>query len=395
MSTVNPYPIRLGDAADFARDFARVRRFLAAAAFDEPRVCAALKLDHIGELIEPARDGIYLDELAAALRWCIQVFVQGVAVGEAESRAACGEDVFASLTALGLLRADRARDAITCPVWLYPVDGVLIVSDRHREPDGRRSAAPADAVFSACFEGTLHFLHLLPEAAGGDALDLCGGTGIGALHLSRTASSAVTADVTPRAACFAAFNAGLNDAPVESLCGDVYAAVGARQFDLIACHPPYLPAGGEASLSRDGGETGEDITRRTIEGLPEHLRIGGVGVIASLGCDRGDAPFERRAHDWLGAAAGEFGVAFGLLRTHSIEEIAGGIGRFGEDDAETAAWAARLRARGVERFVYGVLVFKRHGTPTGLAPMRVPFAPTGCAADLLALLEPGRPQAAR
>jgi SAM-dependent methyltransferase len=270
-------------------------------------------------------------------------------------------------------------------VWLYPVDGFLIVSDRHRDPAGRRVAAPADAVFAACFEGTLHFLHLLPDAQGGDALDLCGGTGIGALHLSRTARTAVTADVTARAAHFAAFNARLNGSDVESVCGDVYDALGSRQFDLITCHPPYLPAGGEPSVSRDGGETGEDITRRTVAGLPRHLRPGGVAVIASLGCDCTDAPFEQRALSWLGEAAGEFGLAFGLLHTRSIEEVAEGIGRRGlDDDAEAAAWAARLRGRGVARFVYGVLAFKR--MPDAGPPLRLAFEPEAQAGDLIAML---------
>jgi len=34
----------------------------------------------------------------------------------------------------------------------------------------------------------MRFLRTLPDARGGDALDLCGGCGIGALHLARTAA---------------------------------------------------------------------------------------------------------------------------------------------------------------------------------------------------------------
>jgi release factor glutamine methyltransferase len=378
------FPIRLGTAEDFAR----VRAFLAGVGLAEPQVCAALKLDHIGELIEPARDGIHLDALPRPLAFAIRVFVQGARVRDADGRAACGEAVLAAFRTLGLLAPVARGGLLECPVWLYPADGFLIVSDRHRDAAGRRIAAAPDAVFAACFEGTLHFLRLLPHARGGDALDLCGGTGIGALHLARTAARAATADVTARAAHFAAFNARLNAVAVESLCGDLYAAVGERRFDLITCHPPYLPAGGEPSLARDGGETGEDLTRRTVAGLPAHLRVGGLCLVASLGCDFADAPFEQRARRWLGAAAAEFAVAFGEVHTRSIEEVVGGLARRGggEDDAEVAGRIARLHALGVTRFVYGALALRRRAKPDAAPPRRVALAPDNGSGDLLALI---------
>ncbi|HET9902281.1 MAG TPA: methyltransferase [Xanthobacteraceae bacterium] len=376
----NPFPLCLGAPAAFAT----VREFLAQASFDEPHVCAALKLDHIGQLIEPARDGLYLDALPPALAFAIRVFVQGARATARESRAAGGEAVFDAFRALGLLREEAG--ALVSPVWLYPVDGFLIVSDRHCDPAGRPIAPTPDAVFAACFEGTLHFLRLLPCAQKGEALDLCGGTGIGALHLSRTARRAVTSDVNARAAHFAAFNARLNGAAVESLCGDLYETVRGRQFDLISCHPPYLPAGGDVSLARDGGETGEAITRRTIEGLPAHLRPGGLCLIATLGGDGVDAPFERRVQAWLGAAAAEFAIVFGMLHTRSLAEVMAGIARRGADgdDAEAAARAARLRAHGLLRYVYGALLLERLPRPAAPPPLRVPLSPESGIEALLA-----------
>lgn len=380
------FPIHLGAAADFAC----VRAFLTEAGFAEPQVCAALKLDHIGELIEPPRDGICLDTLPRPLAVAIRVFVQGLPVAEAECRAACGEATLAAFRALRLLVPCDRRGHLVCPVWLYPADGFLIASDRHRDADGYRIPAAPDAVFAACFEGTLHFLRLLPDARGRDALDLCGGTGIGALHLARSAATAATGDVTARAAHFAAFNARLNGIPVESLCGDLYAAVTGRQFDLITCHPPYLPAGGEPSLARDGGETGEDLTRRTVIGLPTYLRANGVCLIVALGCDFVDAPFEQRASRWLGTALDQFAVAFGEVHTRSIEEVVGGLGRRGngEDDAEVAARIARLQGLGVTRFVYGALLLRRRLKPgTTARPRRAALAPDAGSGELLALID--------
>ena len=95
-------------------------------------------------------------------------------------------------------------------MWLYPVDGFLVISDRHDDPHGRAVAFADDAVFPAMDAGTLRFLKLLPDARGGAALDLCGGCCIGALHLSRTTRDTVTADLTERSAFFADFNSRLN-----------------------------------------------------------------------------------------------------------------------------------------------------------------------------------------
>src|SRR4029077_2937664 len=115
-----------------------------------------------------------------------------------------------------------------------PADGFVLASDRREDPDGDPYTPPEDVVFSAIYAGTLRFLRLLPEARGGNALDLCGGSGIGALRLARSARAATTADVAQRSAIFAEFTARLNGVPIASLCGDLYAPVAGEQFDLIS-----------------------------------------------------------------------------------------------------------------------------------------------------------------
>src|SRR6185369_4257091 len=131
-------------------------------------------------------------------------------------------------------------------------------------------------VFPAIYAGTLRFLRLLPQGRDLETLDLCGGSGIGALHFSRTVRAAATADITERAALFAEFNARLNEAAVSSFCGDLYSPLSGRKFDVISAHPPFVPATGQNMVYRDGGNTGEEITRRIVEGLPTHLRAGGT-----------------------------------------------------------------------------------------------------------------------
>ncbi|MBN8919507.1 MAG: methyltransferase, partial [Rhizobiales bacterium] len=340
--------------------------FLAGAGFDQARVCRALKIDDPRGLLLPESDGIWLGGLAPGLAWCIRVLVRGETTRRDEAREACGDDIFASLCALGLLAAlPNTPETLWCPVWLYPVGGFVIVSDRHRDVTGRSVKQAADAVFPGCFEGTLTLLHRLPDADGGDALDLCGGTGIAALHLANTVARAATTDVTPRAAHFAAFNAALNGVAVESLCGHLYAPLGDRMFDVIVCHPPYLPGNVTGSVARDGGEVGDGILRGVIAGLPRHLRAGGVCVVLALGAEYRDAGLETRAAQWLGEARNAFSVVLDILHRRTIEEVLAGLSVTTTPSADDAiaARAAHLRASGVVSFAYGVIRVTRRGVP--------------------------------
>src|SRR5207302_492331 len=159
-------------------------------------------------------DELKMGDTRPALRWCIHIFARGLASPEAESRTITGA-AFQAMVSLGLLRPSRKEPgSLVCPVWVYPTDGFVLASDRREDPDGGPFTPPADVVFPAIYPGTLRFLKLLPEAHGGEALDLCGGSGIGALRFSRTAREAITADLTERSAFFAEFNARLNNASV-------------------------------------------------------------------------------------------------------------------------------------------------------------------------------------
>jgi len=243
-------------------------------------------------------------------------------------------------------------------------------------------------VFPAIYPGTLRFLQLLPEIRDRDALDLCGGTGIGALRLSKTARTAVTADVTARAAHFAEFNARLNGTSVASLCGDLYAPIEGRQFDLISAHPPFVPATGPTMIYRDGGETGEEVIRRAIEGLRAHLRPGGLCVMLCVARDVGEQPFEQRASEWLGESRGEFDVVFGLEKVLSTEEVVDSLRKRGQqvEIDQARQLIERLSRLGTRQFVYGALFLRRYADPIGSRPLRIRMTPSGSAADFLRLL---------
>ncbi len=325
-----------------------------------------------------------------ALRWCLQVFVRGLVTPEEESRQVCGEEALSAFLSLGLLRrAIKRPSALLCPVWVYPAAGFVVASDRRDDPEGDRFTPPADVVFPAIYAGTLRFLKLLPASPAGEALDLCGGSGIGALRLSRTARSSTTADITERSAFFAEFNARLNGLEIRSSCGDLYEPVRGSQFDLISAHPPFVPATGPNMIYRDAGDTGEEITRRIIEGLPEHLRIGGTCVILCVARDTPEQTFEQRARSWLGVAAEEFDLVFGLEKILAVEGVVDSMRKRSQQmtDNDARQLFARLHALGTRQFVYGALFIRRYAQRFGDEPLRVRMSAAGCAADFERLLD--------
>ncbi|HEX4263461.1 MAG TPA: methyltransferase [Verrucomicrobiae bacterium] len=385
MSTIASadFPLRPGSAEDFAR----ARDFFQRVTFQEPVLCRALGMADMSDLGRVAWDKVRFETMSPQLRWCVNFFARGLAADENESRTICGE-AFDAFRALGLVsRIAENSSGIACSVWLYPVGEFIVASDRCADPEGRPYAPSEDVVFPAIYAGTLRFLRLLPEARGRDALDVCGGSGIGALLFSKTARVSATADLTERSALFAEFNARLNDARVESLCGDLFEPARGRKFDIISAHPPFVPATGQTMVYRDGGDTGEAVTRRVIEGLPAYLRAGGTCVILCVACDT-DKSFEQRAYDWLGENREEFDVVFGLEKILSVEEVVESMRKRGQNISEEGArqLLTRLRSFGTRQFVYGALVMRRYAGRVAAKPLRVQITPEAGAAEFERLL---------
>jgi methylase of polypeptide subunit release factors len=377
--------VRIGTSEEFAL----VREFFQNVAFDDQSVCRVLEMEEMSDLGRVQWEKIAFENLPANLGWCIQVFVRGMSVSQVESQKLCGPEGLSAFFSLGLLRQSKKDpSALVSPVWVYPADGFFLASDRRDDPDGEPYTPAEDVVFPAIYPGTLRFLKLLPETRG-EALDLCGGSGIGALHCSRSARSSVTADLTERSALFAGFNARLNDTHVESVCGDLYSPVRARQFDLISAHPPFVPATGPNMVYRDGGETGEEVTRRIVEGLAEFLRPGGTCMILCVARDTEEQGFEQRARDWLGPAAECFDVVFGLEKILPVGEVVDSMRKRGQQigEAQAQELANRLRSLHTRQFVYGALVLRRHAQPVLRPPLRIQLEPSGCARDFARLLD--------
>jgi SAM-dependent methyltransferase len=360
-----------------------VREFFGTARFDDVTVCQLLGMKDMSDLGHVRWLSVQLEAVPTTLHLCIRAFLRGQSLPSTDFMEVCGPGILEALQALGLIRPSLTQAGrMVCPVWVYPAKGFVLASDRRDDPDGKAFIPAPDVVFPAIYGGTLRFLELLPDE-GGDALDLCGGSGIGAMFLSRTSARAATADITKRSAWFAEFNARLNGSHIESLCGDLYTPVGGRTFDLITAHPPFVPASGDNMTYRDAGDTGEEITQRIVQGLPTYLRPGGTCVLLCVARDTTDGPFEERLQRWLAPCADQFDVIFGREKILSIEEVVDSVSRRGSGlrPEEADRLRERLRSLGTEQFVYGAVFVRRLFGSTRCKPLRLTLSPTGKARD--------------
>jgi release factor glutamine methyltransferase len=116
-------------------------------------------------------------------------------------------------------------------------------------------------------------------------LDVCTGSGAVAVAAALRGARSVTAvDLHRRSVWTARMNARVNGVRVRGLHGDLFAPVADERFDLITANPPYVPAPPGIAPQRgdrawNAGHDGRAVIDKLIDGLPAHLRPGGVALI--------------------------------------------------------------------------------------------------------------------
>jgi len=344
-------------------EFAAMRAMLAECGFTGERICARLGIAGMGEY-KPARRGGGLPPAAeAALDALILLLMDGEYVAAETLERLLPAGAMGRMEALGLV----ARDAGRPDLWfagcaLFPTRDLVLASDRVAAPDGSGQALAADAVYPAAIGNTAAFLESLPETPCDALLDIGTGTGIAALYGARHARHAWGTDIAARSVRFAEFNRRLNGiANATMLEGDLYAPVEGLDFDRIVSHPPYVPARRNTMIFRDGGEDGEQILRRIVEGVPRFLRPGGRFYTMVTAADCEDQPFEDRLRLWLGEAQAEFDL---VLAAHSLtppKDVAAGsfLGR--KTPVEDILYRHEIWARRKVRFLFhGSVLIARH-----------------------------------
>ena len=371
--TPNPNPLRLGSDADFAA----LRSALASAGYTEPAICERLGFQKISqfqfvtERRPPSRPRV---ENPDTLDLLIRLFLENQPV----ERGAAGALPLDFLSALGLIVPHAADPALLSgTVMLHPLRELYIVSDRPSPIEGNERRPPDDFVYPAMIPNTQLFLDLIPPAPCDAFLDLCAGTGIAALLAARDgAAHAYSYDITERSTVFAEFNRRLNGiVNVTASQGDLYEPAAELTFDRIVAHPPYVPVYRPNLIFDSGGQDGEQISRRIIEGLPRYLRPGGRFYGLTMGSDR-DHPFEQRLREWLGAAESEFDVAFVQRITRTPREWAAEsvISKKGAV-TDIPDWRAFFENLHVQALVYGFVMIQRRAQPRPVFTVRRQIGP--------------------
>lgn len=365
-------PLRIGSNEEFAA----LRSSLKQLDYNEASICRRTGIESIYNfrtIREGRETGIAVEDALDAL---IRLLMDEEVLSEADLRRFLGPDVLECMKVLGVVQPAEAKpDAWYAPVVLYPVAGLYTVSDRTFAPGGTEPRKlPADVVYAAITENTGRFISMLPRDPCEDFLDLCAGTGIGALVAGRDfAKRAWAADLGLRCTHFADFNGRLNGlGNFEAVQGDLYEAAGERTFDRIVAHPPYVPSKDRELLFRDGGEDGEEILARIIRGLPKHLRPGGSFYGITAATDRENEPFEQRIRRWLGESQSEFDVLLVEIEyqrrpdalLQAVVQAKGRLGKLGP----TSELFRKLKVTGT---FYGVMLLQRRGGRGEVATARV------------------------
>ena len=113
---------------------------------------------------------------------------------------------------------------------------------------------------------------------GKSVLDLGIGSGILGLYCALRQADVTGADIDELAIRNTTDAARLLGVELKLVVSDVFSNT-PSQFDLILFNPPYLPSEGIHDGTVDGGSRGRALILRFLEGLPGHLRKGGIALL--------------------------------------------------------------------------------------------------------------------
>ncbi|MEW6278353.1 MAG: methyltransferase [Candidatus Eremiobacterota bacterium] len=230
-----------------------------------------------------------------------------------------------------------------------------------------------------------------PRAPVRRALDLCTGSGVHAVLAAAHADEVWGVDVNARALEFSRINARVNKVgePCRFVQGSLYEPLPEGRFDLITANPPFVPTPrGDLALFRPGGQTGEEVTRAIVGGLPERLEVGGTLTLVSQHPVMRHSHVLDRVEGWLGGAAG-WGLAYlvvcpidrdDLIASHLIPRLQF-LAELGPEEGARAyrrefeRWLDSYAESGIVAADLGLIYVRRlaPGHPGWRAEHRLPF----------------------
>lgn len=264
----------------------------------------------------------------------------------------------APLTSLGLLQVRGG--CVRSQLQLLPLSDGWFASDFLR----LHTESPDDFVMSLS-PVTKMLASLTPRRQGTRLLEL----GCGAAWLSldfRRAGLEVTAtDFNNRALDIARFNARLNSITgIEWLQGSWFDPITSREFDVIACNPPYVQSPGSKLCYREAAPGAENPCAHILRHVAEYLATGGTACVVINWSHTTQESWRDSPLAWTPAA----GVRRWLFQSkcHSPAEYAW---RWIEHDplfeksaaaqAELDRWVRHFRENGIHAISSGFMIVQR------------------------------------
>jgi methylase of polypeptide subunit release factors len=355
-------PLIAADALGRSGQFGELRQLLQSADYGDEFLCRRFHLQRAEDFEIDRRKRAPLPVPESEADLLATLFLAGEIIEQNTVRHFLGAGKMALLEGMGLLRHEPQTAQCCATAALYPVGDLYIASDRWSAHDGSQFSVPEDIVYPAFIPNTRLFLRHLPERPCGRFLDLCGGTGVAALMAARSgAEQAYSGDISDRSTLFAEFNRQLNGVSnAQAVTSDLYQNFTDCRFDAISAHPPYVPTLQPKWVFFSGGRDGEEITRRIVEGLSDHLNDGGVFLALTMGTDRVDRPFEHRVREWLGAGEKDFDVAFLARKELDPQEFALRANRETVRSLEESErWSALFKSLQITSLAYGFICIQR------------------------------------
>jgi methylase of polypeptide subunit release factors len=352
------------NALGCAERFDDLLQFLRSADYTDAFICKRFQLERAEDFELDRKKRPLLPPPESAADILLHLFLAGEMVAPALANQRLGIENVRLLREMGLLNEEDTSERLYGSVALYPVEDLYIASDRWSTPDGSQLAGPEDTVYPAFIPNTRLFIRHLPQKTGARFLDLCAGTGIAAIRAAvQGAVQACSGDIAVRSSRFAEFNRRLNGTSnVLVVTSDLYQNVDGG-FDVISAHPPYVPSLQPKWIFFSGGRDGEEITRRIIGGLPDHLNDGGQFIALAMGGDRAGQPFECRIREWLGPRHTEFDIALIVRKELDPREFALRANRETiRTREESERWNELFQTLQVESLAYGFICIQRRSS---------------------------------
>lgn len=217
-------------------------------------------------------------------------------------------ELLGSLQMCGLLHRESGQ--LSCRVVVYPCLGQIFVTDHWASLEPQKPGHIYELGLDS-----YALARLTPRRPETRALDICTGSGIHGIQSSFICAQSTVVDINPRALEYTKFNCALNATEVEAHLGDLYAPVKERTFDLITVNPPFVPTPDrEVLVHRSPGESGEEVSERLVNGLPEHLATGGLfSMILNYPIVSHESYLDRLER-WLGQTQGWIIACMDLVR---------------------------------------------------------------------------------